>query len=129
MSPDQWRGVQFFKREEFLCPHCGIEDMRPAFMLALDNLRMRLNIPIVISSGYRCPQHNRVVSETGLTGPHTTGNAADIRCSGIQAYSILGVAMRMGFEGIGVKQKGDMGARFLHLDNVISELRPRVWSY
>jgi uncharacterized protein YcbK (DUF882 family) len=105
--------------------------MDEAFVQKLDALRELLGHPLVISSGYRCPEHNRVVSTTGLDGPHTTGLAADLRCYGAEAWKLLSGAMRLEFRGIGVSQRsGDVGARFIHLDMMpAGELRPRVWSY
>jgi uncharacterized protein YcbK (DUF882 family) len=123
-----WEGITNFARTEFVCHHCGHEEMQRPFVEKLDALRRSVQRPLVILSGYRCPLHNNVVSETGLDGPHTQGLAADIACNGPAAWAILAAAMAMEFQGIGVKQKGEMGARFLHLD-MCSVLRPRVWSY
>lgn len=124
-----WDTIRHFKRSEFTCHCCGVEDMHLPFVSALDTVRDKVGFPLVILSGYRCSKHNNIVSETGLNGPHTMGLAADIQCHGGQAYVLLGCAMSMRFLGVGVKQKGEVGARFIHLDFVVSELRPGVWSY
>ncbi len=100
--------------------------MQSAFVDRLDELRDRLEFPLRVSSGYRCPAHNARVSSTGLTGPHTTGLAADLAVERWAAYEVLRVALEMRFQGIGVAQKG--AARFIHLDDVIDG-RPTVWSY
>jgi zinc D-Ala-D-Ala carboxypeptidase len=104
--------------------------MVESFVLRLDELRERVNRPLTVLSGYRCPEHNNVVSSTGLEGPHTKGVAADIQCAGAGAHSLLTSALVLGFVGIGVQQKGgEMGARYLHLDMVLDGPRPNVWSY
>ena len=122
--------MKYFQMWEFECLCCGVASMDADFLAMLDDLRERCEFPLIVLSGYRCPAHNRIVSETGLTGPHTHGLAADLKCSGAASWKVLQVAMSMGFHGVGVKQRGDMGARFLHLDMMpLAELRPRVWTY
>jgi len=120
--------VKYFRIEEFSCHHCGLVKMDDAFLLACDELRGRCGFALIVSSGYRCPTYNAQVSETGSDGPHTQGVAVDFSVSNAQAWVLLREAMAMGFKGIGVKQKGDRKARFIHLDMMI-EPRPNVWSY
>lgn len=104
--------------------------MQARFLLELDELRHRHGKPLIIASGYRCPEHNARVSSTGRSGPHTLGSAADLRVARAEAYNILRLALEMGFTGVGVAQKGV--ERFIHLDNLLAapgHPRPTVWSY
>lgn len=105
--------------------------MNTTFLGYLDELRSRCGFPFVITSGYRTPEYNAKVSESGLTGAHTVGKAADIAISGEKAWTLVKEAMYMEvFTGIGINQKGDH--RFVHLDicTAIDGLpRPNVWSY
>lgn len=123
-----WR---HFHLDEFACRcNCGKNLIDHQFVTELDELRHRLGYPLVISSGYRCPDHNAKVSSTGRTGPHTSGRAADIAIDRTRAYEVLQTALLMNFTGIGVQQKG--ASRFLHLDNLPNapgQPRPVVWSY
>ena len=124
-----WRW-QNFTKEELSCHHCGALIIVPAFMDRLQALRKDYGKPIKITSGYRCSAHNKAVSDTGLTGPHTTGRAVDIQISGRDAYDLLHLALLHGFKGIGISQKGDHGKRFLHLDDIPDTIkRPAIWSY
>lgn len=121
---------EFFKLSEFACKHCGENKIRHEFVDKLDLLRQRVDFPLIVTSGYRCPVHNARVSSTGTRGPHTTGWAADLGVDRERAYRVLEEALRMGFSGIGVNQKG--GGRFIHLDMLPSapgQPRPTVWSY
>ena len=125
MIHDWTKYEPYFKSIEFCCKHCGKNDMKPEFMDALLRLRKAFARPMVISSGYRCPDHNDAVSSTGRDGPHTTGLAADIQVSGTEARLLLELAGE--FPRIGVSQKGNHSSRFIHLD-----LLPKsgwVWSY
>jgi zinc D-Ala-D-Ala carboxypeptidase len=122
--------VRYFKPSEFACKHCGANLMQADFLRDLDELRHEFGRPLIVSSGYRCPDYNANVSATGRTGPHTTGRAVDLRARGGDAYDVLSLALELGFTGIGVAQKGS--ARFLHLDKLPDapgQPRPFVWSY
>ena len=131
MNAELWKTIRHFNRAEFVCHHCGQEDMRHSFVAMLDDLRERFMRPLVISSGYRCEEHNRLVSSTGSKGPHVCGVAADIQCFGSEAHRLLGIAMSMSFAGVGISQKsGDVGSRYIHLDMLIDRShRPTIWSY
>lgn len=121
---------RYFQLKEFSCKHCGENLIDDAFVTELEDLRHHLGFPLIITSGYRCPDHNARVSSTGRTGPHTTGRAADIAVSNSRAHAVLQAAMMMKFTGIGINQKG--GSRFIHLDNLPDapgQPRPTVWSY
>ena len=121
---------QYFKREEFACPHCGDNRMEDCFIDSLDHLRAEYGLPLVVNSGYRCPVHNQEVSTTGPNGPHTTGRAVDFKIDRGNAFTLLVLAVRSGkFNGIGVNQYG--ASRFLHLDALdpVTHPRPNLWSY
>lgn len=119
-----------FSKLELACK-CGCGFL-PAqdFMDKVELLRMTVGFPLAVTSAARCPDHNAKVSGTGRTGPHTTGRAIDFGVLGSQAHAVLAAALRMGFTGIGVAQKGD--GRFIHIDDLPNgpgRPRPCVWSY
>lgn len=99
--------------------------MQPEFLDALYRLRERYNKPIIISSGYRCPEYNDRISSTGRDGAHTTGLAVDILVSGSDARELLALASE--FPRVGVSQKGEHSTRFIHLDCL--DKPEWVWSY
>lgn len=122
--------MPFFKPSEFACKCCGVSEMNSQFMVKLELLRSAFDEPMIISSGYRCPKHNQAVSTTGATGPHTTGQACDVKVSGAAAYRLVRLAIAHGFTGIGVSQKGAHSSRFIHLDTLTQpHPRPSLWSY
>lgn len=119
-----------FSNAELACK-CGC-GMLPAqdFMEKIERLRVSVGFALPVSSAARCPEHNAKVSSSGRDGPHTTGRAIDLAVFGSKAHLVLSTAVRMGFTGIGVQQKG--GGRFLHLDDLPAadrHPRPYVWSY
>jgi zinc D-Ala-D-Ala carboxypeptidase len=125
-----WNKYPNFSKREFDCKHTGRNDMQPEFMEALQSLRTEYGKPLVVSSGYRDVTHP---AESGKNQPgiHTEGLAVDITIRGADAYRFLGLAIKHGFTGIGVSQKG--ASRYIHLDlaptNSKRYPRPTVWSY
>ena len=122
---------RYFTDKELSCYHCGKEDMQPSFMEDIIKLRELLGFPLVVTSAYRCPNHP-IEAPKKTPGAHSTGMAIDIRIAGNNAHRLLDAALRAGFSGIGVSQKGNYAERFLHLDKVASSEgrpRPTVWSY
>lgn len=133
MTESTWK---YFSREELNC-RCGRDECKDSWHKMQDDLmskivalREQLGFPFVISSAYRCKEHNLKVSDTGSFGPHTTGKAIDIVVQGSKAYQLIKAATQLGFAGIGVNQKG--ASRFIHLD-ILTEKegfpRPWIWSY
>jgi zinc D-Ala-D-Ala carboxypeptidase len=123
------RYAPFFEQREFFCKHCGIEKMQSPFMDKLLAVRKEYNTPMQINSGYRCPQHP-IEAVKATPGAHATGNAADIDVTGRDAYKLVQIALKHGFTGIGVQQKGT--GRFIHLDTCedgLTLVRPMIWSY
>lgn len=120
---------RYFKVEEFACRcGCGRNGIRSDFVSWLDGVRHELGAPMIVTSGYRCPEHNARVSTTGAEGPHTTGYAADFAASGAMALRIAEIALRHGVRGLGLNQRGAHGSRFVHLDRITAG-RPTVWTY
>lgn len=94
-------------------------------------LRELLGFPFVVTSAYRCTNHP-IEARKDSPGAHTTGQALDINVYGNNAHRLLDAALRTGFSGIGIAQKGEHSIRFIHLDdlgNSDDRPRPTVWSY
>lgn len=118
---------KYFSEAELSCQHCGQNEMDQNFVDELDRLRVEFGRPLVVTSAYRCPEHNNNVSSTGFSGPHTTGLAVDLKVDRGEAWRLLELIFLRGFPGVGVAQKG--GGRFIHIDAIQGPTRPTVWSY
>jgi len=121
--------LKYFTDFELACKCCHKDGIDLEFMEKVVKLREKLGFPFVVSSAYRCASHP-IEKRKASPGAHTTGKAIDIGVSGLNAYKLLTEALKAGFTGIGVQQKGD--ARFIHLDvieNGEGHPRPWVWSY
>jgi len=119
-----------FKVSELACK-CGCGMLpKQDFMNKVQKARELTGFPWIVTSTARCPKYNALVSTTGLTGPHTTGRAINIKTRGEQALTIVKAMLAVGFTGIGVNQKGN--DRFIHgddLPNAAGQPRPTIWSY
>lgn len=115
---------KYFTEAEFKCKHCGKCEMDQAFLDKINQLRQEYGNSLVVTSGYRCPEHPSERIKVGKSGMHTTGKAADFAVEGVNAQKLLMLAVWLKFTGIGVQQKG--GGRFIHLD---TRDTPALWSY
>jgi uncharacterized protein YcbK (DUF882 family) len=115
---------KYFTQAEFKCKHCGKCEMNQEFLDKINKLREEYGQSLVVTSGYRCPEHPAERIKVGRSGMHTTGKAADFAVEGTNAQRLLMLALQLGFTGIGVQQKG--AGRFIHLD---TRETPAIWSY
>lgn len=128
-----------FSPAEMACKGSGRVFVHSALLDKLEQLRAAVRaVPgfeqavLPVTSGYRSPEYNAKVSSTGADGPHTTGLAVDLQCSGQLAYLVVKCAIALKFSGIGVSQKGPHEKRFIHLDLLPhgpNSPRPWLWTY
>jgi uncharacterized protein YcbK (DUF882 family) len=103
--------TEYFSLYEFECPCCKRVMLSSDLFTRLNHLRMAINRPIYINSGYRCPEENKRVG--GVAGSyHLLGMAVDIHVKDLLLYDLLTFAQEIDFNGIGYYEKKD----FLHLD-------------
>jgi uncharacterized protein YcbK (DUF882 family) len=124
-----WNRWPNFSPEEFRCKHTGKLHMHGGFVDKLQNLRTLHGKPLRVTSGYRDATHP-IEAAKAVPGAHASGRAADIAVQGEEAIKIIELAIKLGFTGIGVQQKGN--GRFIHLDdlpNAPGRPRPHIWSY
>ena len=76
-----WDEIKHFKKSEFDCKcGCGKNGMDEMFIRRLDSLRSNCGFPFIVSSGYRCREHNdRVHGSPQST--HLLGLGCDILIS------------------------------------------------
>lgn len=117
-----------FTNEEVCKCKCGCGTYGKANMnliLALEKLRCKLNLPLIINSGYRCRKHKLEINKKSI-GQHTLGTAVDIRVpKGITKKAFLIAILTVSeFKngGIGVP----ISSNYIHVD--IRPNRSR-WGY
>ncbi|GAI77731.1 unnamed protein product [marine sediment metagenome] len=106
-----------FILSEFQCPCCGRVMIHPDLLKRLAKLRLRIQEPIYINSGYRCKAENKHVGGTKASY-HTFGMAADIEVKNTDLLNLAQLAESVGFNGIGIY------GNFLHLD-----VRPKKYHW
>lgn len=116
--------MKFFKISEFACGcGCGAKDMDPGFLKQLDLARHISGVPWVITSGKRCPKHNKAVGGVD-DSEHTLGKGADVKAeNSVKRLKIVRGALAAGIERIGV------GKDFVHLGSDGLKGSPVMWLY
>ncbi len=74
--------------EQFQPPLDVIESLRQLCQHVLEPLRMSLNKPVIVTSGYRCPRLNAKIGGS-KTSQHMQGEAADIYVPGMSAEELF----------------------------------------
>jgi len=100
-----------------------IEDnMNVDFLAKLDEAREYANIPFIINSAYRSPEHP--LSIKNPSSSHIKGLAVDISAKdSIDRFLILDALLAVGFSRIGVSDT------FIHVDSDIDKAQNVVWTY
>jgi uncharacterized protein YcbK (DUF882 family) len=107
--------------------------MNADFMEKAVKLRKFYGRPLVVSSAYRCPEHDLKVGTSGSpgSGPHTEGRAIDFAIGWPESDALLECVYKLAlFTGKGINQKGEN--RFIHIDDLEDKPehpRPGLWSY
>ena len=72
-----------FTRREFTCRcGCGLADVSPELITVLEHVREQFGVPVIVTSGHRCPTHNSKVGGA-RNSQHLNGTAADIKVTGV----------------------------------------------
>ena len=106
---------KYFKNKE--------EKMDINFLAKLDEAREYANIPFIINSAYRSPEHNAKVG--GKPGSsHIKGLAVDISAKDSRTrFLILDALFAVGFTRIGIADS------FIHVDSDIDKSQNVIWTY
>jgi len=120
----------WFKTKEFECKCTNKEciDQRISVELIdrLTKLRLEVNSPIRINSGFRCSKHQEAIRNSGVStvvakkSTHELGDAADISVSSLIVPVTVPFAEKH-FKSIGVANN------FLHVD--LRDDKVRRWKY
>ena len=112
---------EHFSTWEFRCRHCGQVLLNQDLVPTLERIRARYGRPMMVVSGYRCPEHN---AKIGGGPEHLDGQAADIAITNSQErFELIKAAIEEGIKRIGP----DEG--FVHIG--ISKTLPQrvIWLY
>ena len=99
------------------------ENMDVDFLAKLDKAREYADLPFIINSAYRSPEHNAKVG--GKPGSsHIKGLAVDISAKDSRTrFLILDALFAVGFTRIGIADS------FIHVDSDIDKSQNVIWTY
>lgn len=93
---------------------CSETIINPKLVEYVQKIRDHFGKSITVTSGYRCPIHNKRIG--GATGSrHSKGDAADIVVSGVAPREVAKYAESIGIKGIGLYETNADG-HFTHVD-------------
>lgn len=116
VDPSEWVWPDF-SPAEIACRHCGKIHVEKGALDLLQELRDKIKKPMIVTSGYRCPAHNRAV-KGAKNSQHKLGRAFDISMSNHNPHAFKVAAEEIGFTGIGTYPPKKNGANnFMHVDN------------
>jgi len=109
--------MSLFKPSEFACKcgKCGkgFAEMQPSLLSKLYKARELAGVRFIITSAFRCPEHNKRVGGTPNSA-HLRGHAVDIKIeSSSNAMKILKALLEVGFNRIGYNSR----TKFFHVDD------------
>jgi zinc D-Ala-D-Ala carboxypeptidase len=105
-----WRWPSFSPRE-IACKGTGSILINADALDKLQALRDRLGKPLVLTSAYRSPEHNRRVGGAKAS-KHVEGIAFDVRMDNHDPHEFEAAARAVGFKGFGYYPKSG----FMHVD-------------
>ena len=89
---NNFNGIKHFKRSEFKCKcGCGADRIDIRLVKILDDIRDYYGKPAIITSGVRCPQHNKAVGGTSNSWHLSTrgGKASDFYVNNVKVTDLL----------------------------------------
>jgi zinc D-Ala-D-Ala carboxypeptidase len=124
----RWR---WFSPAEIACRGTGLVLLTDESMDALDRLdrlREKMGHPLIVTSGYRSPEHNRRVGGAPRS-LHMRGIAFDISMANVDPHRFEREAKACGFRGVGLypPQKPSGGRNFIHIDTRATPWRGAQW--
>lgn len=87
----------------------GQEWIDERLVILLETLRQRLQRPIYVTSGCRCPSYNASVGGAPKS-QHMRGKASDIQVAGMTPYELAQEAIKVGFPSVATYET------FVHVD-------------
>jgi hypothetical protein len=98
------------------------ENMNVDFLAKLDEAREYANIPFIINSAYRGPEHP--LSIKNPSSSHIKGLAVDIGAKDSRTrFLIVDALLAVGFSRIGIADS------FIHVDSDLDKSQNVIWTY
>lgn len=121
---------KYFKTNEFSCQcknkECVEQKVSKELISKLTELRIALNEPLLITSGFRCAAHQKEVEASGVStvvavhSQHELGNAADLKPTRTPVKDLVTISAKI-FKAIGIANT------WVHLD--LRSDKERRWYY
>jgi len=93
---------EHFSRSEFSCKDgCGFDTVDAELITVLEDVRTSFRMPVIINSGCRCEEHNKLANGSEKS-QHLKGRAADFRVEGLHPDMVANYLERKYFDRYGI---------------------------
>lgn len=108
--------TKHFKAEELQCKGTGQVKPNTELLAVLELIRQVFDKPVIITSGYRSPEHNKKVGGAP-NSKHIQGIAADIVVKGVEPSSVYDLLDKTfpNYYGLGLYER-DYTTGWVHVD-------------
>ncbi len=103
--------TQHFKKSELCCKCCGIGGVKSELVAVLELVRLRFNKPVIVTSPFRCLDHNKAVGGKP-NSKHVLGKAADIVVKDVDPKEVYDFLVQTFPKSYGIGKY----ATFTHID-------------
>lgn len=117
------QNIKYFTLDNLSCRCCGVAHMNMDFLIKLDKVRHNVGKPFVVTSGFRCEEHNKRVRGR-VKSLHKVGRAVDFDIIGWSNEDIMRLVYFAGKFGLRVRvyARHLTGAYvFCHIDSAVHE--------
>ena len=102
----------------------NLVDLTTEFKQVIYELERELGREVIVTSGYRGPNHPIEASKTNGPGVHSEGVAIDVAAvGGTAVFEIVSAAIKVGIKRIGINRRN----HFVHLD--CADKVTSIWTY
>lgn len=98
LAQNDWGSIKYFKKEEFDCPCCKLNNINIAVVKVADQIREHFGSAATVNSGTRCVKHNKEVDGVA-DSRHLTGKAIDLYVKGVTGDRLLAYAQGLVKQG------------------------------
>lgn len=84
-----WDDIKYFKKSDFDCPCCGMNNINLKVVKVLDDVRGHFGQPGISTSGCRCAKHNAKLKGSVPNSRHISGKAIDFYIKNVSKAKVL----------------------------------------
>lgn len=90
---------EYFRLKEFECRCCHHVLVHPDMLFKVNRIRQMLEVPVLVTSAFRCPAHNKEVGGHPESG-HMRGECCDFQVPRLHPRRVISAIYAAGFKKV-----------------------------